>query len=121
MPARSYEPPASFVVDEGAWPTGPFRPGTPAYARVVANLVANLRDHMQRRQATLTVVATNAGIDKSSLSRLLAGRTVPDVATLAGLETALDARLWPDRHHTHPQRPDSHDPPPPSDKPTVGY
>jgi DNA-binding phage protein len=41
-------------------------------------------------------VAGPAGIDPTSLGRMLSGETVPDVHTVAVLEDALDAALWPE-------------------------
>lgn len=46
---------------------------------------------------SLRALAGPAGIDATSLSRLLKGSVVPDVATVANLERALDADLWPGR------------------------
>jgi transcriptional regulator with XRE-family HTH domain len=42
-------------------------------------------------------VAGPAGIDPTSLSRLLTGKVVPDLGTIANLEKALDMDLWPGR------------------------
>ncbi|MDN5767668.1 MAG: helix-turn-helix domain-containing protein [Humibacillus sp.] len=40
-------------------------------------------------------VAGEVGVDFSTLSDLLAGRTWPDSATVARLEVGLDRSLWP--------------------------
>lgn len=95
MSARRYTPPRDWIAPGGVWPTGPFAPDAPAYALVTAAIVANYRASAGDR--SLRSVARSAGIDATSLGRTLAGETVPDVHTLAVLETALDADLWPDR------------------------
>ncbi|MEI2784744.1 MAG: helix-turn-helix transcriptional regulator [Candidatus Nanopelagicales bacterium] len=97
MASRSYQPPASFVAPDGLWPTGPFTPGTPTYAIVTAALVVRLQSEMADRGASLRAVAGPAGIDPTSLSRLITGKVVPDVATIANLEQSLDVDLWPGR------------------------
>lgn len=93
MAARKYAPPRTWVADGGEWPAGPFAADAPPYALVTAAIV-------ERYQATvgiqsLRAVARAAGIDPTSLGRTLAGETVPDVHTLAVLESALDTELWP--------------------------
>ncbi len=95
MASRSYLPPATFVT--GEWPGGPFQADTPVYALVTAALVERLRAVMDRRGLSLRAVAVPAGIDPTSLSRLITGKVVPDLATIAGLEQVLQADLWPGR------------------------
>lgn len=97
MPARSYEEPRAFLARQGTWPVGPFAAGAPEYARVSAGIAAAVLRSMDEQRITQSRVASLAGLDKGSLSRLLAGRTVPDVATVAALERALDTDLWPGR------------------------
>lgn len=97
MAARSYLPPASFVLPAGTWPAGPFEPQTPLYAHVTARLVEVLQGVMTQRRLTLRAVAVPAGIDPTSLSRLVTGKVVPDLGTIAALEQVLDVDLWPGR------------------------
>lgn len=97
MASRSYLPPASYIADDGLWPSGPFREETPAYACVTAGLVSRIAAVMDQRGLSLRAVAVPAGIDPTSLSRLLTGKVVPDLATIANLERALDTDLWPGR------------------------
>ena len=97
MASRSYQPPASFVVEGGTWPGGPFADSAPAYAKVTGALVARLASLMEERGLTLRAVASPAGIDPTSLSRLLTGKVVPDLGTIANLELALESDLWPGR------------------------
>ena len=97
MASRAYQQPASFVSADGLWPKGPFVENPPVYAIVTARLVSTLQDEMTRRGLSLRAVATPAGIDATSLSRLITGKVVPDLATIANLEAALDIDLWPGR------------------------
>lgn len=97
MASRSYQPPASFVAAGRQWPTGPFVADTPAYATVTAALVERLQSVMAQRGLSLRAVAVPAGIDPTSLSRLITGKVVPDLATIANLELSLDVDLWPGR------------------------
>ena len=97
MASRSYLPPASFVAEGGEWPAGPFAQDTPAYALVTARLVQRLQTVMARRGLSLRAVAVPAGMDPTSLSRLITGKVVPDLATIACLEQELDTDLWPGR------------------------
>ena len=93
MAARKYAPPRSWVRADGRWPTGPFAEDAPPYALVTAAVVAQYQSLIGAR--SLRSVARAAGIDPTSLGRMLNGETVPDVHTVAVLEDALDAELWP--------------------------
>ena len=93
MAARKYAPPRTWVSEDGQWPDGPMTPDAPPYAVVTAEVVRRYRAAAGGR--SLRSVATAAGIDPTSLSRMLSGETVPDVHTVAVLEAALDVALWP--------------------------
>jgi hypothetical protein len=93
MAARKYAPPRSWVADGGEWPAGPFRDDSPPYALVTAAVVDRYRAAVGGR--SLRLVARTAGIDPTSLGRMLSGETVPDVHTVAVLEDALGTALWP--------------------------
>ena len=93
MAARKYAPPRTWVADGGEWPAGPFTTDAPPYALVTAAIVERYQAAVG--QQSLRAVARAAGIDPTSLGRTLAGETVPDVHTLAVLESALDTELWP--------------------------
>jgi hypothetical protein len=94
MAARKYAPPRTWVIDGGEWPHGPFADDAPPYATVTAAVVRAYRRSAGDR--SLRSVAGAAGIDPTSLGRTLSGETVPDVHTVAVLEEALGAPLWPD-------------------------
>ena len=93
MAARKYAPPRTWVRDGGEWPVGPFVADAPPYALVTAAVVSGYQSVVGGR--SLRSVARAAGIDATSLGRMLSGETVPDVHTVAVLEAALDTELWP--------------------------
>jgi len=93
MAARKYAPPRTWVDEGGVWPTGPFVADAPPYAVVTGAVVRRYQEVVGAR--SLRSVARAAGIDATSLGRMLSGETVPDVHTVAVLEAALDAELWP--------------------------
>ena len=93
MAARKYAPPRTWVVEGGEWPDGPMVADAPPYAIVTAAIVRAYLAAAGSR--SLRSVAGAAGIDPTSLSRTLAGETVPDVHTVAVLEDALGVPLWP--------------------------
>lgn len=64
---------------------------------VTAGLAQRIQAVMHERHLSLRAVAVPAGIDPTSLSRLITGKVVPDVATIANLEHSLDVDLWPGR------------------------
>ena len=94
MAARKYDPPRTWVADGGHWPDGPLVADAPPYAVVTAQVVRRYRQAAGTR--SLRSVAGAAGIDPTSLGRMLSGETVPDVHTVAVLEQALDVALWPE-------------------------
>jgi transcriptional regulator with XRE-family HTH domain len=85
------------MASEQPWPMGDMRPDAPLYALVTARLVARLQNVIDQRGLSLRAVAGPAGMDPTSLSRLLNGKVVPDLATIASLEDALSTDLWPGR------------------------
>lgn len=93
MPARSYVAPRDWAVDPNTWPSGPWKPGAPRYARVTAAIADAVDLHREGR--SLRDIAAAAGIAHTSLSRLIAGKHVPDVGVVAALEDALGVDLWP--------------------------
>ena len=97
MAARKYTPPADWVASSGTWPEGPFSSDAPTYAVTTAALVVTLQRCINERGLSLRAVANPAGMDPTSLSRLLTGKVVPDLGTIAGLEQSLEVDLWPGR------------------------
>ena len=91
--------PADHVV--GAFPDGEVPDGAPAAARYAVAVARALRTALRDR--ALAAVCRDAGLARSTVQDLLAGRTWPDLVTLAKLEEALDVRLWPERSELREQ------------------
>ena len=95
MAARRYRPPREWLAPAEEWPAGRLIDDAPPYAVVTAAIVARYQEVVGDR--SLRSVARQAGVDATSLGRMLAGETVPDVHTLAVLEDAVATDLWPTR------------------------
>ncbi len=95
MAARRYRPPREWMAPQADWPSGRLTDDAPPYAVVTAAIVSRYQEVVGDR--SLRSVARQAGIDATSLGRMLAGETVPDVHTLAVLEDAVATDLWPPR------------------------
>uniref|UniRef100_UPI003F4985E4 helix-turn-helix domain-containing protein n=1 Tax=Nonomuraea sp. CA-252377 TaxID=3240003 RepID=UPI003F4985E4 len=65
-------------------------------AAVVQQIAASLAGILAERRLSLRGLAAASGVNRQSIADLLAGRSWPDVATIALLETALAIRLWPE-------------------------
>ncbi|MFP3712573.1 helix-turn-helix domain-containing protein [Puerhibacterium sp. TATVAM-FAB25] len=95
MPRRSgsYRTPREWVA-EGSWPDGSFADDSPTAVAYAVEIARRLeRSIGDRSKASL---AREANIERSTLYDLLSGRSWPDAITIAQLEQALQARLWPD-------------------------
>jgi lambda repressor-like predicted transcriptional regulator len=69
-----------------------------ALAEVARQFVVRLRASMGNR--SVRSICVQAGLHHQTLLNVLAGRVWPDLATIARLEMALDADLWPGRSLT---------------------
>jgi transcriptional regulator with XRE-family HTH domain len=81
----------------------------------VRQIAARLAAALTERGWSLRETATRSGVNRQAVADLLAGRSWPDVATVARLSAALQASLWPDppgddrtRRHGAPIPPGSH-------------
>jgi hypothetical protein len=83
--------PVDFFSD-GAWP-GNVDTYADGPAAVAGSLVRRLKEAIGDR--SVRSVASEAGIAHTTLTRLLAGQTWPDLVTIVQLEKALDTALWP--------------------------
>ncbi|MGN9786840.1 helix-turn-helix domain-containing protein [Nonomuraea sp. ZG12] len=90
--ARSAAP-RELAEDPQAWPHADLA-CHPA-AAVVQQIAAGLAGVLAERRLSLRALAASSGVNRQSIADLLAGRSWPDVATIALLETALAVRLWP--------------------------
>ena len=86
-------PPRQVSQDPEAWPDRPqAEPGVEA----VRQISAALRAALAERGWSLRRLAAVSGVNRQAIANLLAGDSWPDVATVARLNAALDAGLWPD-------------------------
>lgn len=83
-------PPASYVV--GSFPDGRPRAHAPVAVHYSVVIARRLRDALEGEN--LSALCARAGMDRSTVQRLVAGQTWPELVTLAKLETVLDVRLW---------------------------
>lgn len=95
MGRRPKPPPGDFLAPEGTWPDGPFKPGAPAYVPRLATLARRLIDTTTERGWSQRALAEHTGVNLNTINYIFLGRVIPDTATLATLEAALNVTLWP--------------------------
>ena len=85
-------PPRELTDNPETWPQQPSPDlGAEAVRQVSGRLAAAIAD----RGLSLRGAAAASGVNRQAIADLLAGRSWPDVATVARLGTALGADLWP--------------------------
>jgi hypothetical protein len=73
-----------------SFPHGPLNDVPAEMARLTAlNLIAAIGNRSLREIGDVT------GVDRTTIAEFIAGKSWPDIATLAKLEVGLDAELWP--------------------------
>lgn len=87
-----YRVPCDWLA-EGDWPTGEFERDAPEDVAVAVAIAKALQVALEGRNKTR--IATAAGIERSTLYDILAGRSWPDMISLSKLERELDQGLWP--------------------------
>lgn len=87
---RGVASPASYVVS-GAWPSG--RISGPRVVEYARQFAVRLTTEIEGR--SIREVARLAGVSHSTLLAVLGGDRWPDMVTIAKLEDALGADLWP--------------------------
>lgn len=106
MPRQKKREPREFVLENGLYPWGPFLDETPDDVLAAACFARNLIIFMdgQPREADGDVIlggkenqlslAKKSGISQGVISRVLSGRSYPDMSTVSNLETFVRGRLW---------------------------
>lgn len=85
-------PPRELARDPETWPEASLAdPGAAAVQHIARTLTAV----MSERRLTLRGLAKTSGVNRQAIADLLAGRSWPDVATVARLGAAVGAPLWP--------------------------
>lgn len=64
------------------WPSGAVRPGAPSAAIWLARLAAQLRDHLDDSDETVTAFAARAGLSADTVRDVLDGHRWPTIHTV---------------------------------------
>lgn len=86
--------PCNYVVD-GTWPHATLAKDAPVSAHYGQALSRNLERALEATHQSLRTLAENTGITHSTISRVINGKVMPDLGTLARLEAAFGFQLWP--------------------------
>lgn len=86
--------PAAYVA-EGVWPEVRLRVDAPVSAYYGRALAARLAYVIASSETSLRALGEKAGVSHTTISRLLAGRVLVDIGTVARLEAALGEEIWP--------------------------
>ncbi|MFG3423253.1 helix-turn-helix domain-containing protein [Micromonospora sp. NPDC048063] len=94
--ARSHgETAPNTYVQDGDWPEAILRPEAPASAHYAQELARRLAAEMRRRPISNRELARVAGVSHPTIGSVLNGDRYADLRTLASLEVALGAELYP--------------------------
>ncbi|MGP3967408.1 helix-turn-helix domain-containing protein [Streptomyces sp. 6N223] len=85
-------PPRKLAHDPEAWPDSSI---TDPAAAVVQHIARTLQAAMEERGGSLRRFAAALGVNRQVVADLVAGRSWPDIATVARLENVLDIPLYP--------------------------
>lgn len=85
-------PPRELARDPETWPEADL---ADTGAAAVQHIARNLTAAMSGQHLSLRGLAETAGVNRQAIADLLAGRSWPDVATVARIGAALGAPLWP--------------------------
>ncbi|MDY0816080.1 helix-turn-helix transcriptional regulator [Kitasatospora purpeofusca] len=91
---RNHQVPRSFIA-EGEWPDVKLTADAPPEAVVGYAFVLKVRAAMDARSWSARYTAEKAGVKHTTLNDLLAGRALPGLSTIVGLEIALQLDLYP--------------------------
>ncbi|MGW7002052.1 helix-turn-helix domain-containing protein [Streptomyces sp. NPDC054933] len=95
MPRSSNdEVPSNYVID-GVWPHAALAEGAPVSAHYGQALARNLERALATTKYSLRTLADATGLTHTTISRVLHGKVLPDLGTLARLEAAFGFQLWP--------------------------
>jgi len=86
--------PVAYVA-AGAWPDAQLRQDAPVSAHYGQALAKRLAYALAQSETSLRTLAERAGVSHTTVSRLLAGRVLVDIGTVARIEAALGQEIWP--------------------------
>lgn len=94
MPRRSSSigRPSDFV--DGEFPDGRVAADAPVGVAEIVEVARRLRDHLARTGTSVSELSRTAGVNRTTVHAILAGRAYMEVVTLARLEAATGERLW---------------------------
>lgn len=105
MPRKKKQEPKDFLKQDGVYPFGPFEQNVPEDALAAACFAKSLIHFMNgelpndeffelgKRESQLSL-SVKAGVSQAVISRILAGRSYPDISTIANLEFYTRSQLW---------------------------
>ncbi|MGW2009754.1 helix-turn-helix domain-containing protein [Streptomyces nigrescens] len=95
MPRSSNDKvPRDYVVDD-AWPHAALAADAPVSAHYGQALARNLENALAVSGHSLRTLAEATGVTHSTISRVVHGKVMPDLGTLARLEAAFGFQVWP--------------------------
>jgi hypothetical protein len=94
VPRGAERAPISYV-ESGTWPEATLRPGAPVEAHYAQQLALRLATAMRERPMSNRALAALAGVSHPTVGFILNGEHHADVVTVARLEVALGADLYP--------------------------
>lgn len=99
MPQRSgvTGTPRSYVTGRGTWPVGPFRKDTPRAVYYAAEIAKRLKAAIDASGQSMTAIATELQVARSTVYDVIKGETFADLRTLALAEAYFGVRLWPEQ------------------------
>lgn len=95
MPRSSNDKVPRDYVASGTWPHAALTPDAPVSAHYGQALARNIERALASTGQSLRMLAEATGITHSTISRVVNGRVLPDLGTLARLEAALGFQIWP--------------------------
>ncbi|MCM8555479.1 helix-turn-helix domain-containing protein [Streptomyces sp. STCH 565 A] len=95
MPRSSNDKvPAAYVVG-GTWPHAALAPDAPVSAYYGQAFARNLERALASTGLSLRTLSEQSGVAHTTIGRVVHGKVLPDMGTLARLEAALGFQLWP--------------------------
>ena len=107
--------PRDYLAPGATWPDGPLQADAPPEAVLAWNLSRRFRDAREARKVprrpgqrrrpsehSLTKLAQDAGLSKTTVHNFLKGKTWPDMLTVDRLERVFRVRLWNWEHWPRP-------------------
>ncbi|MFF2374785.1 helix-turn-helix domain-containing protein [Streptomyces xiamenensis] len=91
---RAEDLPVSYVVT-GNFPRAVLAQDAPLAAHYAQEIALRIAEAMELRGMVQTALSERSGVGQNTISRILRGLVYSDVATLAKLEAALRADIYP--------------------------